>query len=113
MIDVNNYQNVLTVFGGAAASFLSVIYGLRKMIRHWEKEGLEIQKINTEESLIKSLRSESERMALQNQRLMEQLSSLQLQIGELHQAITKLRSENDALHRQIETLNQEIKVIKI
>lgn len=110
MID-NNYTDIGTVFLSVVFGMVSILLGLKRLIKHWEKEGLEIEKINTEESLIKSLRTESERMSSQNQRLMDQLLTLQLQIGELHQSISRLRSENDNLHRQIESLNNDMKVI--
>lgn len=108
MVDAGTLKELATVIGAIIVGAVTSVVGLRKMVRHWEKEGLEIEKVNAEESLIKSLRQESERMAGQNQRLMEQLTTLQLQIGELHQSINRLRTENDTLHQQIAQLHREI-----
>lgn len=108
MVDLVNIKELGAVAGALVAGAVASVVGMRKVSRGWEKDGLEIQKSNAEESLIKSLREESERMANQNQKLMDQLSALQLQIGELHQSINKLRLENDSLHRQIAQLNTEI-----
>ena len=112
MFDAAILKELATIIGSIVAAAIASVLGLRRMVRHWEKDGLEIEKTNAEESLIKSLRTESERMASQNQRLMEQLTTLQLQIGELHHSINRLRSENDTLHQQITQLHREIYEIK-
>lgn len=108
MIDAATIKDLATIVGTIAAGAIASVLGLRRLVKHWEKEGLEIERVNAEGSLIKSLRAESERMATQNQKLMEHLVALQTQISELHMSINKLRSENDILHQQVSQLHQEI-----
>jgi len=112
MFDSEIAKELATIVGTIVAGAITSVIGLRKLARHWEKDGLEIEKVNAEESLIKTLRVESERMSKQNQNLMNQLVELQTQIGELHNSINRLRSENDVLHLQISNLNTEINDMK-
>lgn len=112
MFDAGTLTDIATIVGSIITGAIASVLGFRKMLRHWEREGLEIERSNAEESLIKSLRVESERMAQQNQRLMDQLATLQMQIGELHTSINRLRTENDTLHRQITDLHKEISEVK-
>ena len=107
MIDTNIIKEIVTIVGSVATVAFASILGLKKTIRVWEKDGLEIEKSRTEESLIKSLRSELERMAHQNQKLLEQLSFLHNQINELHQSVSVLRNENDILHKQLNKLRSD------
>lgn len=108
MGSIEDWKEIGAIIGGVITGAVASVLGSRKLVRKWEKDGLEIQKTNAEESLIKSLRDESERMASQNKKLMEQLSALQLQIGELHSSITKLRLENETLTHQIFQLHIEV-----
>lgn len=112
MIDLNTVKEILSVFLTIAATAIGSIMGIKKLMLQWEKSGLEFQKTNAEESIIKTLRLESERMFGQNQKLMEQLLSLQLQLGELHTSIGKLKIENDQLYIQIRKLTMEIQDLK-
>jgi len=112
MIDASLVREVVTIAGSVAAAAVAAVLGLRKSFKHWEKDGLEIQRTGAEEALIKSLREETERMANQNQKLLEQLLSLQLQLSDLHQSINKLRLENDSLNTQIKQLKSELNALK-
>jgi peptidoglycan hydrolase CwlO-like protein len=112
MIDASTIKEIVTVAGSVAAASVAAVLGLRKSFKHWEKDGLEIERSGAEEVLIKSLRQETERLATQNQKLMEQLLSLQLQLGNLHQSITKLRTENDHLNTQIKQLKAELDALR-
>lgn len=107
MIDSNIIKDLATIVGTVATVAFASILGLKKTIRVWEKDGLEIEKSRTEESLIKSLRSEIERMTQQNQKLLEQLSHLHSQINELHTSVSVLRSENDLLQKQLNKLKRD------
>ena len=107
MVDSNIIKELTTILGTIVTVTFVSILGLKKTIRMWEKDGLEIEKSRTEESLIKTLRVELERMNDQNQKLITQLSSLHTQINELHTSISILRNENDILHKQINRLSKD------
>ena len=112
MIDIVILKEILSILGTIAATATGSILIAKKLLLQWEKSGLEFKKTNAEESIIRTLRIESERMFDQNQKLMENLLSLQLQLGELHTSIGKLKLENDQLHVQIKKLTTELKDLK-
>lgn len=112
MIDLNTAKEMLSVVSTMVIAAVGSVFAIKKIVLQWEKNGLEFEKTNAEENIIKILRSETERMFAQNQKLMEQLLSLQLQLGELYNSIGNLKIENDQLHNKIKFLTSELKDLK-
>lgn len=112
MVDMDTIKEILSILATIAVTAAGSILAVKRLLLQWERNGLELRKTNAEESIITTLRVESERMFEQNQKLMEQLLSLQLQLGELHTSIGKLKLENDQLHIQINKLTIELKDLR-
>jgi septal ring factor EnvC (AmiA/AmiB activator) len=104
MVEVENNSLVQTI-SVAAMALIALSVGIQKLLKDWRST-------SAENTVIKMMHEELERMGAQNAKLTEELTKLQNEIVELNNQLTKLNIENNKLQQDIATLTLELNNFK-
>lgn len=86
-------------------SIVALSVGIQKLLREWRSN-------SAENTVIKMMHVELERMGVQNSRLTEELNKLQSEIIELNNQLTKLSIDNNNLQQEVSALMLELNNFK-
>ena len=78
-----------------------IALGIQKLVKHWTM-------VSAENSVVKLMHTELERVGQQNRLLAEELNKLQLEIISLNKELRNLSIENSKLHEQIYNFSSEV-----
>lgn len=123
---VSDFETIKEAAGWAAAAVMGGFIGIRKVMRFTAANDASIEHARADESLVKGLRTELERLSGQNGRLADALNELQnnvtvllkqvggLQVENARQAreLLDLRSENVRLQNKVDVLHEEIETLR-
>lgn len=101
-IETNNVVQTLSI---AAMAVIALSVGIQKLIREWRST-------SAENTVIKMMHEELERMGTQNTKLAEELTKLQNEIIELNTQLIKLNIENNKLQEEVSALTVELNSFK-
>lgn len=102
-----DFLTVKEAAGWVAASLVGGALGLQRLMKFTAVNSASIEHARADESLIKGLRTELERLGAQNGRLADSLNELQRNIGGLNVEVGRLRAENAEQEREIKELKRE------
>ena len=105
MIDLNNFEAVLQVFGIIGLAAVSFAMAYQKFANTW-KAG------SVESSIITVMHRELERMNEQNTSLSSEIGRLHQQILTLNRQLQELSVENQRLQNEVITLTNEVSDFK-
>ena len=98
-------ENLIQAFGAVAMAAVIVMLGIQKIIKHW-------QTTDAENSIIKIMHNELERMAQQNTALSVELGRLHNEVIALNQQLQMLTVENQRLQTEVIALTNEVSRFK-
>ena len=98
-------ENLIQAFGAVAMAAVIVMLGIQKIIKHW-------QTTDAENSIIKIMHNELERMAQQNTALSVELGRLHNEVIALNQQLQMLTVENQRLQTEVIALTNEVSSFK-
>ena len=99
MADQTNYFTELIV--SITIGLGAIMYGIQSLLKNWK-----ISKV--ENSLLKMMHEELERMSLQNTTLSNEIGKLQTELVNLSTQLSGLTKENQKLQVEVSSLNNEI-----
>jgi predicted nuclease with TOPRIM domain len=94
-----NYVSQLAA--AAVVALAAIAFGLQTLMKNWKSN-------NAENSLLKMMHEELERMSTQNTILSSEIGKLQLELIKLSTQLSNLSSENHKLQVEVATLHKEI-----
>ncbi len=106
MID-GAFESVKEAAGWLAFALGGGAIGLQKLMKFTASNNAGIEHAKADESLVKGLRVELERLGQQNGKLAESLNTLQNKITQLNTEVGQLRGENTRQSREITDLHAE------
>ncbi len=98
-------NSLIQTISVAGMGLIALSVGIQKLVKEWRSTG-------AENSVIKMMHEELERMGTQNARLTEELTKLQNEIVELNNQLTKLNIENNKLQEEVAALTTELNSFK-
>jgi predicted nuclease with TOPRIM domain len=99
-------ENLIQAFGAVAMAAVVVMLGIQKIIKHW-------QTTDAENSIIKIMHNELERMSQQNTALSVELGRLHNEVIALNQQLQMLTVENQRLQTEVVALTNEVSSFKL
>lgn len=99
-------ENLIQMFGTIALAIVAVMFGIQKMLKHW-------QTTDAENSIIKIMHTELDRMSQQNTALSVELGRLHNEVIALNRQLQKLSVENQRLQTEVIALTHEVSNFKI
>jgi septal ring factor EnvC (AmiA/AmiB activator) len=119
---VSDFAAIQEAAGWVTAAVLGGFVGIKKLMRFTAASDASIEHARADESLVKGLRTELERLSGQNGRLADALNLLQNDVTDLLKQVGRLKAENDRqaheiidlrgdngrLRKQIAALHREI-----
>lgn len=105
MLEINP-ESLIQTFGAIALAIIAVMFGTQKMLKHW-------QTTDAENSIIKIMHSELERMSQQNTALSVELGRLHNEVIALNKQLQILSLENQRLQTEVIALTNEVSSFKI
>jgi len=98
-------ENLIQAFGAVAMAAIVVMLGIQKIIKHW-------QTTDAENSIIKIMHNELERMSQQNTALSVELGRLHNEVIALNTQLQMLTVENQRLQTEVIALTNEVSSFK-
>jgi chromosome segregation ATPase len=102
-----DFEAIKEAAGWVTAALFGGAVGLQRLMRFTANNNAGIEHAKADESLVKGLRVELERLGEQNGKLAESLNSLQSKIMQLNTEVGKLQGENTRQAREITDLHEE------
>lgn len=99
-------ETIIQVFGTIAMAAIVVMLGIQKILKHW-------QTTDAENSIIKIMHNELERMSHQNTALSVELGRLHNEVIALNQQLQMLTVENQRLQTEVVALTNEVSSFKL
>lgn len=99
-------ENLIQAFGAVAMAAVIVMLGIQKIIKHW-------QTTDAENSIIKIMHNELERMSQQNTALSVELGRLHNEVITLNTQLQMLTVENQRLQTEVVALTNEVSSFKL
>jgi len=104
-MDVVENNGLVQTISVAGMALIALSVGIQKLVKEWRSNA-------AENSVIKMMHEEVERMGIQNARLTEELTKLQNEIVELNNQLIKLNIENNKLQEEVAALTTELNSFK-
>jgi len=98
-------ETLVQMLGTIALAIVAVMLGVQKMLKHW-------QTTDAENSIIKIMHTELERMSQQNTALSVELGRLHKEVIALNKQLQKLSVENQRLQTEVIALTHEVSSFK-
>ena len=99
-------ENLIQAFGAVAMAAIVVMLGIQKIIKYW-------QTTDAENSVIKIMHNELERMSEQNTALSVELGRLHNEVIALNTQLQMLTVENQRLQREVIALTNQLSEFKL
>lgn len=98
-------ETLIQALSAVALAIIAVMFGIQKMLKHW-------QTTDAENSIIKIMHTELERMSQQNTALSVELGRLHNEVIALNKQLQKLSVENQRLQTEVIALTHEVSSFK-
>ena len=98
-------ETLIQALSAVALAIIAVMFGIQKMLKHW-------QTTDAENSIIKIMHTELERMSQQNTALSVELGRLHNEVIALNRQLQKLSVENQRLQTEVIALTHEVSSFK-
>jgi chromosome segregation ATPase len=104
---MTDFNSIKEIAGWVTAALVGGAIGIQKLMHFTASNNAGIEHARADESLVKGLRTELERLGKQNTTLAQTLNDLQVKITTLNTEVGELRGENTRQGRELVDLHRE------